>query len=251
MKLLARAAFACIALAMCCAAQTPAGTSTSQLSVSTLLSTCSGNVLPSVINLYLEATVTPVGGSAGAAIIRIKGTDHFRIDYNMPARQYTSSIVAGAGFRLENGTKKTQPSFSTQFYRPEFLPALMCAWSLGNGTDARVLGQETLDGRQVYHLLFRATPKGTADDAFDGIASELHLFIDATTGMVVKSKQWAFSPHTIDNRSVFETTFDDYRPINGLMVPFHITHYSSGSKLDDVVVTSARTDLSFTEADFQ
>jgi hypothetical protein len=228
--------------------------SAQQLDGNAALGVCGATIAPAMatLNYYAEGTITPanVRKSPGAVIYKLKGMGRVRSDFNFPDRQESIVVNKGVGYRTRGSNSMREPLWATDFYLPEFVPQLLCAANLRADFSVIYKGADSVNGRPVYHFEVHETGGQNPTASIDYLTSEVHLYLDQASLQVVKVKTWAFSPETPDNRSVFEIYFDDFRNVSGLWLPFHITHFSSGKKLDDIVLNSVRTDLINPDSDF-
>jgi len=84
----------------------------------------------------------------------------------------------------------------------------------------------------------------------DQLISEFHVYLDTKTLRVIKTSNWAFAPDAIENRSLWETYYDNYQTVAGVLVPMHISHFMAGSRLDDWNFTSVFSDVPVADGEF-
>lgn len=118
---------------------------------------------------------------------------------------------------------------------------------------AEYIGTEMVEGHSVSHLRFHMAARGKSkhQDAVEELLSESHVFIDSATNRVVSIRTWVFSPETVENRSVWEAVYSDYRDVDGVLMPFHIQDHIAGQPHRETVLTSVQTDANISETDFQ
>jgi outer membrane lipoprotein-sorting protein len=85
------------------------------------------------------------------------------------------------------------------------------------GSTIDLVGTETVDGKQAYHL--RVTRKGLPPQ---------ELYIDTTTNLEIKAAT------TIPGSGTMELTFGDYRSVDGMMVPFKVTSTAGGMVVSEL-----------------
>jgi len=68
------------------------------------------------------------------------------------------------------------------------------------------------------------------DDNTDSLVSELNVFLDIQTIVVLKTERYVFDPGAYQNHSVWATYYSDYRAVGTVLMPFHIQNYIDGQK---------------------
>ena len=200
-------------------------------------------------DVYAVGTIGPANPAnpASTFVLKSKGTNQSRTDITLPTGVQTFVVNNGRGFSLVAGARKKLPLQTTAYFRPEHLSAFACAIDLARSDmSATYVGLETLQTASVHHLLFRSS----SSDPLDQLISEFHVYLDATTMRVTKTATWVFAPDAIENRSLWETYYDSYQPVAGILVPMQLTHFLSGTRFDDWNFTSVRTDVPVAQGDF-
>jgi hypothetical protein len=216
-----------------------------------LLSQCSASMGASslVPDIYAEGTITPTNPNSTSAsvVLKSKGTDLVRSEINLPNGQQVYVLNNGRGFSLISGQKKYLPAHSTLYSRPEHLNAFACGLDLARANiSVSYVSLETLRTATVHHLRFLAT----SSDPLEQLISEFHVYLDTKTLRVVKTANWVFAPDAIENRSLWETYYDNYQSVGGVLFPMHIQHFLAGTQLDDWNFTTVRTDVPISLSDF-
>ena len=93
------------------------------------------------------------------------------------------------------------------------------------GSTVELVGRETLEGRDVYHL--RVTAKG---------GTPQHYFLDAETG--IELKMTAEVDPGNGQKQTISTVMSDYKPVNGVMIPHTVTQMADGKTLLRWTITS-------------
>lgn len=105
------------------------------------------------------------------------------------------------------------------------------------GNRVELVGPETIDGRKVDHL--KVTRKnGTTRD----------IYLDADTGLDVRTSM------TIDQNGqplAITTDLSDYRPVDGIMVPFSVEQRAGGTLLAQITIQHVEFNLPLDAAAFQ
>lgn len=152
---------------------------------------------------------------AGQKMITVfDGTNLWMLPPNMPPQQ------APAGPQLD--AMKQQAEFDSIFttYKTQ-------------GHTIELVGTEKMDGRSVHHL--KVTRK-------EGPIH--HYYLDAETGLEAKVAM------TVENSQV-ETRMEDYRQIDGRMVPFKLTQYANGNKMAETQLEAVEFNPPVDEALFK
>ena len=76
----------------------------------------------------------------------------------------------------------------------------------------------------------------------ESLISEYHLWIDQQSFVVLKTATYLFSPNAIENRSLWETFYSEYRTVNGILMPFHLDNFLSGQSFSTTTFSSIRID---------
>jgi hypothetical protein len=117
-----------------------------------------------------------------------------------------------------------------------FFPAFPITHGLSTGYGATYVGHETRYGQAVEHLTISQssavqTPSGVPTLAH---LSQMDFFIDSTTFLPAAV---TFNIHPDNNELLdipIEVRFSDYRPVNGLQVPFHVQKFLNNSLILDL-----------------
>lgn len=186
-------------------------------------------------------------------LLRSKGSEQIRWDRTSSRGQETIVIQAGGGSVTRGQEEYRLAPWQTAYPRAEHFPALLCsAESQRSGMQISYVGLEDVGSSQAHHIQISAAGRGRSEkaDALERLASEFHIFVDAQSLVVVKTRRFAFSPDAIENRSDLETYYSDYRPVNGVLMPFTVTTFLAGQKLQDVVFGTIQLGVTLSNADF-
>ena len=217
-----------------------------------LLTQCAATMGASAIqDTYAEGSVVSAKypNATGAIISQSKGPN---VRNDIADSSGTSSYVATASgaSRTLNGSKVSLPYQASAYPRPEYVPALTCVIDLARPyMSVSYVGVEQVSGRPAYHIQFNATLPDDKDNSERAI-SEFHVFLDQQTLLVVKTQSWAFAPDNITNRSTWETYYDTYRNVNGALMPFHVTSYLAGIKVQEITFTAVRVNVGVSDSQF-
>jgi hypothetical protein len=184
-----------------------------------------------------------------------KGYSNTRWELDGPAGQHTLLFNNGTGRSIRATTEKPIPTAQARYNRQEHFPALLCAGEGSRlGMDVVYVGLEKVGATPVHHVRVSAATQGQSKlaDRIEEVISELDIFLDANSFVVLKTSRYAFSPDAIENRSLLETYYSNYKRVNGILAPFTITNFLAGQKLSDtnfdsVELNSPISDTVFTQ----
>ena len=207
-------------------------------------------------SFYAEGDITfPDNSSASQHIVwKAKGTDLFRQETSGEADLLISIVNHGRGLQKRGSATAPLSHHATAYFRQEYIPALACSVDRKRvGMALEYLGDEPIAGELAHHLLFYIAPLGKNKglDETERALSEYHVFLSAATNQVLMTRTWLFSPDAVENRSLWETFYRDYRNVNGVLMPFDIENRLAGKKFREIMLTTVRTDSSVSEKDFQ
>lgn len=170
--------------------------------------------------------------------------------FDTSSRDQTFVLNGSGSWAVRDGKRARVPYALSAFHRPEQVPALACVLDIAKPNLSFVyVGLETLNGRASHHIkVFIPSP---ANDKTDSILSELNLFLDAQSFVVVRTERFVFDPFALENRSVWATSYSDYRQVGPGLMPFHIENYLDGHKVRDITFTSVQLNVGISDAPFQ
>jgi hypothetical protein len=206
----------------------------------------------SVQDALLQGTYTDAAGNTGTITTKCKGSALLRNELSLNGISYIAISNNGRGQATQDGKTQKLPLWTTQYLRPEEVPAF---WRLADftlpTTNVIYLGLEQVNGSSAYHIKLTSLPTDGTPPDIEAIISEFHVFIDSQTGLVLKTWSYDFSPVIIENRTLVETYFGDYRQINGVVIPFHTVRFVAGQKFNEIVLSFAQVNSGVSDAEFQ
>jgi hypothetical protein len=199
-----------------------------------------------------QGTYTDADGTTGAITMKCKGKDLMREDLSLNGDERKLIIHRGGGYSVLGGTTRKLPPWATAYAQPEIVPAFsrMAEYALPN-TQLLYVRLESVAGRPAHHIRLSAVPTDDTPLQIVELMSEFHLFIDAQTGLLLKTISYDFSFDTVENRVAVETYFDDYRSVGGALIPYHLTRYIAGSKFCEITLASVQLNAGLADSDFQ
>jgi hypothetical protein len=191
--------------------------------------------------------------TAEHVLIKTRGLESFRMERGESGQPEVSIISRGRGARHGAAPKTAMSRQDTAYFKADHLPALMCAISpVKDGMQLSYVGEDIVGGRPTFHLKLNAIPKrrNAHADLIESLISEFHLFIDQQSFVVLKSAKYVFSPTAIENRSWWETLYSDYRPVNGVQMPFRLEILVAGQPFSTTTFSTI-TSVTLLDQDFE
>lgn len=177
----------------------------------------------------------------------------FRIERGGPASREITIITNGRGWHDAGGKRTRIASHTAAYFKADHLPALLCSTDYSRkGLGVSYEGEEAVGGKSAFHLKLIPLPKqnGEPADRTEALISEYHIFIDAQSFVLLKTARYVFSPNAVENRSLWETSYSDYRSINGVLMPFRLDNSISGRRFSTTVFTSITTGSVVSDQEF-
>ena len=199
-----------------------------------------------------KGTISFGDGSSGDITIKTKGLGLLRHDIKTNGDQITSVTNGNSGHVVQGGNKTDLPLWIIKYQRAGHIPVLsrMAEYAQAN-TNLTYVGLETVAGASVHHIRISSLPTDDTPADLEDLISEFHVFVDVNSLLPVKTLSFALSPQAMQNRAPIETYYSDYRPVGGILVPFHVTSYLRGQKLADIVLSSVELNVGLSVNDFQ
>jgi hypothetical protein len=197
-----------------------------------------------------------IAGSSSAGSVRIlsRGNDDMRLDIAMQGGgTHSVAFLRGRGLvRDRQGTETRLSSSSRAGTEIAFLPTPgVLSDFLGSAREITMSADETVNGRLAHHLtLSRQYPQAKDPTGLISARSRTEFFIDAETSLILRIRQVVYDTRG-KTSSQRELAFSDYRPINGLVLPFSITEISDGQKTWTITVESISLSPELSDTDFQ
>lgn len=167
----------------------------------------------------------------GAATIRARGTDQFRLDAKLHDGIRSFVVNKGVGYVLRgNGQPSALPPHNTANFGSLTLPTVHLAAALqDHSVSVLYVGHENKDGHQVHHLrLQKVFPNDV--DGIRGRLTEREFYIDTVTLQIVSTVDMLHPQYQFGVAYPHEVLFSDYRTVGGLTVPFSIVEIANGQR---------------------
>ena len=205
----------------------------------------------SIQDSYATGTLTTDDPAVPAAPItsQTKGAAE-RFDISSASANQTYVFNGGGSWAVRDNKRERVPYALGAYHRPEHVPALACVLDVGNPNMSFVyVGQEKVMDSTVHHI--RIFVPATDDDKIDSLVSELNVFLDTQTLVILKTERFVFDPEAYENHSVWATYYGDYRAVGTVLMPFHIENYIDGQKVRDVSFSSVQVNVGVADTQFQ
>jgi len=206
----------------------------------------------SILDTYATGTLSSADPEAQALPIttQTKGAaERFEIAFSKDNQTYV--LNGGSSWSVQQGMQTPVPYAVSAYHRPEHVPALACVLDLEKSNMSLVyVGQEKFMNATVHHIRV-FVPSPDDKDNTDSLVSELNVFLDTATLVVLKTEGYVFDPAAYENHSVWATYYGDYRAVGTALMPFHIDNYLDGHKVRDVSFSSVQINVGVADTQFQ
>ncbi len=215
-------------------------------------STAAAGLLQDSVTQAIISWPTNSSAPASTTSITTKGMNRIRVDTTANAK--ASSIIYDRGRQLRSGGKGWQvaPSANSRFRRVDHLPALFLAYELSRSDfSASYVGIESVGAATAHHItLSRISSMGNALDAKFTKDSQIEVFVDPTTFLIVKVSFTHFSEIDWRIGLPMEIDYSAYRSVGGMMVPFTQVTNFNGKPIYELHITSVAFNQSVADATF-
>ncbi len=217
-----------------------------------LLAQCGGAMGGgSIQDTSATGTLTSADTSAPPASITLqsKGAAE-RFDVSSPDESKTSVLNEGRSWTVRQGKREKVSYALSAYHRPEHVPALACLLDYPKANMSfTYIGTEDVRGRSAHHVkIFVPTSE---KDRTETMLSQLDIFLDAQTFVVLKTQRFVFDPQAFENYSVWATYYSDYRAVGTALMPYHIESYLDGNKVRDITFSSVQVNAGVSDRQFQ
>ena len=189
----------------------------------------------------------------GDVIVRGRSTDQFRLDATLPSGTRSWAVNRGTGILKEADGKSTPiPTHNAVTLGSLTFPLYRLNQAIvDNAMDVTDQGLVPIEDQQFHKIHIHKNLLQKDPDGFANRVQSADLFFDPKTSLLlaIQDQTHPVKTMTIDvPRSLY---FSDYRPINGVLVPFSISEYVGGQKTWSVQLTDVKFNTGLTDADFQ
>jgi hypothetical protein len=218
--------------------------------------TMGGENAAAIQDTLVQATITShgnEGSESGGVIIKTKGPYMIRIDSTESGATTGHIFNKGREFQRSDKGWREPPSANASHKRIDHLPPLLLAHELAR-TDfsATYVGQEPIDGRTTNHVrLARVSNFGNGADKILTRNSQVDVWLDTQTSTITKISYPYIAENDMRISVPMEITYDDYRAVNGLLVPFHQKCFLNGQYVSEMQFKSFDINLGRTDSEFE
>ena len=190
----------------------------------------------------------------GNVKVRGRGTGQFRLDATLPEGVRSWVVSDGAGSLKEaSGNIGRIPYHNAVDFGSLTFPLSHILAALNDPSmSISYLGVVTKSGREFHQIRVRQTFSEGADPG--GILTKLNtkdFFIDAASFQVSRTLDMIHPEKDSTQDHPHEMEFSDYRPVNGLFVPFSITEKIGGQRTWTIQLSAISFNPGLTDADFK
>jgi hypothetical protein len=114
------------------------------------------------------------------------------------------------------------------------------------------IGLEAVEGHQAHRVrVARVSNLGSPVDEQITKNSEIDLFVDAQTFLVLKVSYIHLSETDWRRGVPMEIYYDDYRNVDGVLVPFYQRKVFNGTPISEMRITSVAFNVGLADTDFE
>lgn len=185
--------------------------------------------------------------------MKSKGLRETRTELQMPKGTNVRIVNQGQGVIVRpDGSVRSSDSNNTFYEHVNHVPLLSLLSEYASGTvNLLYNGVQKMQGQSedVIEIDFVPTLDPLVGPLYATMSRTL-FFVNQTTGFVDKIQRSVFYEGN-QNHSVGEEVYlADYRPVSGLLVPFHQTVFMDGKLDTDIKFTSVSFNVGFSDSDF-
>lgn len=210
--------------------------------------------LVQVADSVVEAAVNlPGDPPEGTVTISTKGSDRLRWDGSKNGQINTEVINRGRPARSAPNGWRSGPSANSINRRADHLPGLLLTYELAReDLSVTYVGLEDVEGQKAHRVrVARVSNLGNPADEQLTKNSELDLFVDAQTSLVVKISYVHWSETDWRRGLPMEIFYGDYRKVGVVLVPFYQRRVLNGTPISEMRLTSAAFNTGLSDAFFE
>jgi hypothetical protein len=198
--------------------------------------------------------ITVVAGSqtsTGTIRILTRGTDQTSEQIILPQSTQTVTYSNGMAAEMNDGKTLNLSAELMTASQSSCFPLPFLAGALNNSDEAlSLVGQETLDGRQVQHLHLSNT--FASKPALQPLAefTTMDLWIDATSNLPVRISTVLRNGRGSAPRIPLDVYFSNYQTISGVAYPFTIQKSLNGTPWTTITISNVSLNTGLTDSSF-
>jgi hypothetical protein len=189
----------------------------------------------------------------GTVTIKTRGPDQLRLDGNKDGQSFTSIVSRGQPLRRTERGWASGPSSNSRNRRVDHLPFFCLAHELGRADlSATYVGLEKVNDRSAHHVrVARVSSLGSEVDERLTKNSELDIFIDEQTLLVIKVSYIHLSETDWRRGVPMEIYYSDYQNVSGVLIPTIQRKVFNGYAISEMRITSVTFNVGLTDSDFE
>lgn len=183
--------------------------------------------------------------------MRSLGADLLQTTTTIAGVTQTTTVNGNGAFLDKGGVRSGMSIWFAESRIAEGLPVISIqSWI--QRTDLTIAEVTTQD--DLASSLRRFHVQKMSDGSLQGDADQqiydFTVSVDSATLQIRSISEKWFSDDTLTNFIKIDINYGDYRLIDGMLTPFHISYYGDGTMLSDVVLTSSDVLSTNAPADF-
>jgi len=189
----------------------------------------------------------------GSATVRGKGLNELRFDSVLANGTRSWAVNAGSGSLRDTNGKITSIPFHNAITLGNliFPAARLQSLSIDNTASLTYGGTSSIENSSFEHLgvhknLFQKDPDGSGNRLMDA-----DFYFEPSTHLLVGIHDQTHPTRSMTVDVAHSVYFGDYRPVNGIMVPFSVSEYVGGQKVWSLQITDIKFDTGLSDSDFQ
>jgi hypothetical protein len=190
----------------------------------------------------------------GTATIRGRGTDQFRLDADLPTGKRSWAVSRGAGSLKETDGSITPIPYhnAVALGTVTLAHAKLAAAVLDQSFRISYVGLQQVVDQQFHQIHISRQPISgqTANNATTELGA-IDIFIDPVSFMVVGIQDQTHPKQTMAVDISHSIYFSDFRPINGMSIPFLVTERINGQRTWSLQLDQIAFNTGLLDTDFQ
>jgi hypothetical protein len=186
----------------------------------------------------------------GNVEIKRRGQSQFSLKANLPDGIRTISVNGEECTFVEtNGRRYLLPPHTAVNEGIPVIPQMLAEEALSKSTTGiSITGPTETGGVQTYDILLE--PQSEHPQTLSSSVLTRRVLLDGKAERIIKVSQKAFTNYRSSAEFERSFEFEDYVPMNGVMVPSLIREKFGYAKICEIRITSLSNEDSLTEADF-
>jgi outer membrane lipoprotein-sorting protein len=187
-------------------------------------------------------------------VLKSKGRTLVRVELQKPKGQATRILNSGRAVLLEaDGRRRNLVGNNTLAEGVGHIPLLsFLADAEKPEVAVEFAGPGKVNGASTYAVALNLSSLTSQQQTDELRAMTRTIFhVDQTTGLVTKTEETQFAENDTGAQQKVETLFADYRPVNGILVPFRQSMYADGQLEAELILDSVSFNVGLSDSEFQ